>query len=431
MAVPVSDKCEGSLKLSFTNSSIASLQDGSASIQWFGQPSCVETSWLRTDSADEKTLKMHSCDGNWRQWYSSSDARSSSSSSSTQSSSGISMGVIIGIAVGCVVFTACVLLVCCRRRQDKDSTQHQDTTTMPYTEVTSPKGKAISRGQTGLWDDDVITAKRISRDEIQIRDLISRGGYGEVYSGVFHNQPVAVKMLLPANRAEIKNVNEFLAEAKMAAVMDHPRITSLVGVSWNALSDLCVVFEYMDGGDLRTLLNKYERSGHPVGIDVQKATIAMHVCHALTYLHSLMPYVIHRDLKSRNVLLSRNMEAKLTDFGISRERLDATMTSNVGSSLWMAPEVMMGERYDDKADMFSFGVVLSELDVHTVPYAHVKQTMSDAVLLHQIVVGKVHVAFSQYSPQEFWELGHACTAVDPLDRPTAAEALYRLQVVLS
>ncbi|KAL3666069.1 hypothetical protein V7S43_008860 [Phytophthora oleae] len=524
MGVPVSDKCEGSLELSFTNSSIASLQDGSASIQWFDQPSCLETLRLRTDSADEKTLKTHSCDGNWRKWYSSRDARrltvardsssdgnsptvgsattrptttptattstpsatttsapsatttsapststseastssgssinpssnsnsetvssgstntassslndqgSSTGSAFTQSSSGISIGVIIGIAVGCVVIIACVLLVCCRRRQEKDSTQHQDTTTMQYTEVTSPRGKTISRGQTGLWDDDIITAKRISRDEIQIRDLISRGGFGEVYAGVFHNQPVAVKMLLPANRAEIKNVNEFLAEAKMAAVMDHPRITSLVGVAWNALSDLCVVFEYMDGGDLRTLLNKYERSGHPVGIDVQKATIAMHVCHALTYLHSLMPYVIHRDLKSRNVLLSRNMEANLTDFGISRERLDATMTAGVGTSLWMAPEVMMGERYDDKADIFSLGVVLSELDVHTVPYANVKQTMSDAVLLHQIVVGKVHVAFSQYSPQEFWELGHACTSVDPRDRPTAAEALYRLQVILS
>ncbi|KAK1935105.1 Mitogen-activated protein kinase kinase kinase 10 [Phytophthora citrophthora] len=537
MAVPVSDKCEGSVEPSFTNSSFASLQHGSASIKWFAQPSCVEASWLRTDSADEKTLKAHLCDGNWRQWYSSSDARrltvardsssdgnsptvgstptsttraptttrpptttptraptattstpatstsspssststpststnapstssseastssgsgsnttagsgntntassslndrgsNSGSVSSTQSSSGLSIGVIIGIAVGCVVLTACVLLVCCRRRQDKDSTQRQDTTTMPYTEVTSPKGKAISRGQTGLWDDDVITAKRISRDEVQIRDLISRGGFGEVYSGVFHNQPVAVKMLLPANRAEIKNVNEFLSEAKMAAVMDHPRITSLVGVAWNALSDLCVVFEYMDGGDLRTLLNKYERSGHPVGIDIQKATIAMHVCHALTYLHSLMPYVIHRDLKSRNVLLSRKMEAKLTDFGISRERLDTTMTAGVGTSLWMAPEVMMGERYDDKADIFSLGVVLSELDVHTVPYAQVKQTMSDAVLLHQIVMGKIHVAFSQYSPREFWELGHACTAVDPRDRPTAAEALYRLQMVLS
>ncbi|POM61662.1 TKL protein kinase [Phytophthora palmivora] len=217
----------------------------------------------------------------------------------------------------------------------------------------------------------------------------------------------------------------------MAAMMDHPRIVSLVGVAWHALSDLCVVFELMDGGDLRTLLNKYERSGHPVGLDVQKATIAIHVCHALTYLHSLMPSVIHRDLKSRNVLLSRDLEAKLTDFGVSRERIDATMTAGVGTSLWMAPEVMMGEKYDDRADIFSLGVVLSELDVHTVPYAQVKQTMSEAVLLHQITLGTVRVAFSQFNPQEFVNLGRACTSVNPQDRPSAAEVLYRLQRILS
>ncbi|ETI36845.1 TKL protein kinase [Phytophthora nicotianae] len=515
VGVPVSDECEGSSDLSFTNASMGRITvNGSASIQWFSEPQCKEDSWLRTDIVDAKTLKSHSCDGNWRKWYSSSSTRrlattsdsstdgnvtpdvgststsasntedaatnsgSSSSgptttnsgstvdsgSSSSQGSgsnfssrsksgsgvseveegsssgskpvsdpsgSGISIGVIIAIAGGCIAFILiiCAILLCRRRLRGKDESTLQQTETTQYTDMTSPKGK--SRGQTGLWDDDVITAKRISRDEVQVCDLISRGGNGEVYAGAFHGRAVAIKMLPPATRAEIKHVNEFLAEAKMAATMDHPRIVSLVGVAWNALSDLCVVFEYMDGGDLRTLLDKYEHSGHPIGIDYQKATIAVHVCHALTYLHSLMPSVIHRDLKSRNVLLSRRMDAKLTDFGISRERLDVTMTAGVGTSLWMAPEVMMGERYDDKADIFSLGVLLSELDVHSIPYAHVKTTMSDAVLLHQIVVGKVHVAFSQFSPREFWDLGHACTSVDPRDRPTAAEALYRLQMILA
>ncbi|KAI9998745.1 hypothetical protein PInf_003335 [Phytophthora infestans] len=337
----------------------------------------------------------------------------------------ISTGVILAIVGGCiaVMVVICAVLLSRRRLRGKDEFTLQPSETIQYTDMTSPKGK--SRGQTRLWDDDVITAKRISREEIQLRDLISRGGNGEVYAAVFHGRAVAVKMLLPATRAEIKHVNEFLAEAKMAATMDHPRVISLVGVAWNALSDLCVVFEYMDGGDLRTLLDKSS-----TGIDFQKATIAIHICHALTYLHSLMPSVIHRDLKSRNVLLSRKLDAKLTDFGISRERLDATMTAGVGTSLWMAPEVMMGERYDDKADIFSLGVLLSELDVHSIPYANVKTTMSDAVLLHQIVVGKIRVAFSQFSPREFWDLGHACTSVNPRDRPTAAEALYKLQMIL-
>jgi serine/threonine-protein kinase TNNI3K len=198
------------------------------------------------------------------------------------------------------------------------------------------------------------------------------------------------------------------------------------------------VLEFMQGGELRTLLDSYLESRHPVGFDKQKATVALQVCHALTYLHSLETPVVRRDLKSRNILFSSDMEAKLTDFGVSRERLDQTMTAGVGTSLWMAPEVMMGERYDDKADMFSFGVVLSELDVHTLPYARAKRenlessgrAMVDSVLLQRVAMGTLKAEFSDASPQAIVELGRACLAVDPADRPNAAETLYKLHVIM-
>ncbi|GMG15311.1 unnamed protein product [Phytophthora fragariaefolia] len=163
----------------------------------------------------------------------------------------------------------------------------------------------------------------------------------------------------------------------------------------------------------------------------QKATIALHVCHALTYLHSLSPPVVHRDLKSRNIMLDRAMHAKLTDFGISRERLDRTMTAGVGTSLWMAPEVMLGEKYDDKEDMFSFGVVLSELDTHSLPYVYSKQRnrelggprLTEATLLQRITTGAERVEFSSSSPKPIVELGRSCVSLDPHERPSAAEAL--------
>ncbi|KAG6617500.1 TKL protein kinase [Phytophthora cinnamomi] len=70
-----------------------------------------------------------------------------------------------------------------------------------------------------------------------------------------------------------------------------------VGVAWDSLSDLCVVLEFMGGGDLRSLLDRYIESGHLVGFDREKITIALHVCHTLMCLHSLAPAIIHRDLK--------------------------------------------------------------------------------------------------------------------------------------
>ncbi|GMF40232.1 unnamed protein product [Phytophthora fragariaefolia] len=304
--------------------------------------------------------------------------------------------------------------------------------------MVSPDGSSLLE-QHGLWTDDEITAARIPRSSITIQSVISRGAYGLVHLGIWKGMQVAVKTLLPESRKSIMEINQFLAEAKMIAAMEHPSIVNLIGVAWESLSDVCMVVEYMDGGDLRSLLNRYERDNHPIGFDTEKLGIAMNVCHALTYLHSLSPPVLHRDLKSRNILLNRGLEAKVTDFGVSRQYVDQTMTAGVGTCLWMAPEVIMGMAYDGKADIFSFGIVLSELDKHSQPYSQessntLGSTLKAAVpairLMQGIATGKLRVTFSQKCPQAMVELGEACTALDPAERPSAAEALYRLQCAL-
>uniref|UniRef100_H3G576 Protein kinase domain-containing protein n=1 Tax=Phytophthora ramorum TaxID=164328 RepID=H3G576_PHYRM len=89
---------------------------------------------------------------------------------------------------------------------------------------------------------------------------------------------------------------------------------------------------------------------------------------ALGYLHACTPPVIHRDLKSNNVLLTDKLEPKVIDFGVSRGLVDLTMTAGVGTPYWTAPEILEGKRYTEKADIYSFGVVLSELDTGKIPY---------------------------------------------------------------
>jgi serine/threonine-protein kinase TNNI3K len=192
------------------------------------------------------------------------------------------------------------------------------------------------------------------------------------------------------------------------------------------------VTRFMEGGDLRTLLTEYKQRDHPTGLDETKLRIAMQVAHALTYLHSLSPVVLHRDLKSRNILLSAQLEAKLTDFGTSKERLDKTLTAGVGTLLWMAPEVLMGERYDEKADMFSFGVVLSELDTHELPYESARYRASDGGLLTDVSVmqlvllGRLRVVLSAGLQRDVRGLVEACVNINPRFRPTAAQAAYEL-----
>ncbi|GMF35956.1 unnamed protein product [Phytophthora fragariaefolia] len=439
------------------------LDNGSALIKEFSSRACTLNSLSVTTEISGEALATHSCDAHGNRWYSSNDvdtesaaasangsspsasgsshfdASSSSSISSTTDSSSSSTGAVVGIILGIVIVVAAIAALIVIRRRSKEKYENSQARTTNSSAGATPSAAESVNGQRGLWDDDIITAKRIPRDKLKVKKLLSRGAYGEVYAGVFNRQQVAIKVLIPATRTNIPHVNAFLSEAKMMATMEHPRVVALIGVAWDSLSDLCVVLEFMDGGDLRTTLDKYLASNAPVGFDRQKGTIALHVCHALTYLHSLEPPVIHRDLKSRNVLLSKTMEAKLTDFGISRERLDQTMTAGVGTSLWMAPEVMLGERYDVKADIFSFGVLLSELDVHTLPYALTKKScresegreLTDATLLQRVATGSVRVEFSKSNLQSITELGHACVSVNPSDRPSAPQALYKLQVVLA
>ncbi|KAF0705316.1 hypothetical protein AaE_014576, partial [Aphanomyces astaci] len=103
--------------------------------------------------------------------------------------------------------------------------------------------------------------------------------------------------------------------------------------------------------------------------EVSKERLLRDVVQALVYLHS--QDIIHRDLKAKNVMLGVSNEAKLTDFGTSRECLTSvTMTAEIGTVAWIAPEILKGVRYSAKADMYSLGVVLSEMDTLQVPYSN-------------------------------------------------------------
>ncbi|GMF18785.1 unnamed protein product [Phytophthora lilii] len=390
-------------------------------------------------------------------------ASSSSDTNNTAKSSGsLGTGAVVGIIVGALVFMLVLFaFFIAQRRRGKqrpsdassddilDSPvvgkqvrllgQGQSMADTEFADVTRTTANSRSSGGSmpegrrhrgTLWEDPVILASRIPIDRIELGSVIGRGAFGEVYRGRYRDQDVAVKTLLAEKRKDMTHIQAFLSEVRLMATMEHPHIVQFIGVAWESLSDLFCVTEFMAGGDLRTLLKDYLTNNVPQGMDASKMQIAYQVAYALTYLHSLEPVVLHRDLKSRNILLTESLNAKITDFGASRIRSDASMTSNVGSSLWMAPEVMMGRHYDEKADVFSLGVVMSELDTHELPYSHAKEDSSssgrllpDTAVLQMVSMGKLRVSFSRYMHPDMIRFVERCVSVDPQARPTAAEVL--------
>ncbi|TMW55082.1 hypothetical protein Poli38472_013844 [Pythium oligandrum] len=140
-------------------------------------------------------------------------------------------------------------------------------------------------------------------------------------------------------------------EIRMCVKLDHPKIVEFVGISWSSLMDIAVVIEFMAGGDLATALQTQDSANPQHWFESSamlksKTFLALDMIEALVYLHSFASPIIHRDLKSRNVLLTADGEAKLS---ISRElSLDETMTGEVGTVAWIAPEVLQGERYSER-----------------------------------------------------------------------------------
>jgi len=152
-------------------------------------------------------------------------------------------------------------------------------------------------------------------------------------------------------------------------------------------------------------------------------------------MHTLNPKLIHRDLKSRNVLIDAQAGAKLSDFGISRNRsYTETMTAGVGTARWIAPEVILGGHYTEFADIYSFGVVLSEIDTCKPPYHDAVNTnggkMQDVTILQLVSAGKLTPSLSPECPPSIVQLTQACLAFDPAQRPSAIHISYELRKIM-
>ncbi|OWZ17607.1 TKL/DRK protein kinase [Phytophthora megakarya] len=161
----------------------------------------------------------------------------------------------------------------------------------------------------------------------------------------YNGQKVAVKRLLQTKHQKAQHVQAFAEEIELSASLVHPHIVEFIGVAWNTLNNLVMVVEYLPMGSLQNYLKKKVQL---LSWTKDKLRIATGIANALVYLHGRSPPLIHRDLKSSNILLTSGLEPKLIDFGVSRGKIDLTMTGGIGTPYWTAPEVLEGKRYTER-----------------------------------------------------------------------------------
>ncbi|CAK4152793.1 unnamed protein product [Aphanomyces euteiches] len=270
---------------------------------------------------------------------------------------------------------------------------------------------------------DDLAPFRISPTALELNEKLNAGSCGEVWLATLGLESVAVKVLRKERRKSERTVAAFLAEINLMSQLRSPYIVGFVGVVWTKdPAKVKCVMEYMDRGDLRSHLKKNANLSWPQF----KIHVALNLAHALVYLHARD--IIHRDVKARNVMLHSVFGAKLSDFGVATQEQDATMDA-VGTYRWMAPEVLRQSVHSTAADIFSFGVVLSELDTHRVPYEEhgLKRMGDDADMIERVFKGKLKPSFTETCPPWITALATQCMLTQPELRPTADQIVQIIE----
>ena len=211
-------------------------------------------------------------------------------------------------------------------------------------------------GGGGVQDPNAIPLKEI-KDLVQIE----KGSFGVIYEAKWRGTKIAVKKLPSAMNDKL--MKEFYQEAALMRALRHPNILQYLGVAQSG-SDVCICMEFMSNGSLYRLLHRPDSSYSRRRIKA----ICMDTVRGMNYLHQQSPPIVHRDLKSHNLLVDSHWTVKVCDFGLSRiTEHNQTMTA-CGTPSWTTPEVLRNERYTTKADVYGFGVVVWEMFARADPF---------------------------------------------------------------
>ncbi|XP_060079774.1 mitogen-activated protein kinase kinase kinase 20-like [Ylistrum balloti] len=251
-------------------------------------------------------------------------------------------------------------------------------------------------------------------DDLQFFEKCGGGTFGSVYRALWKSQDmiVAVKKLLALDK-----------EATVLSVLSHRNVMQFYGAVVEE-PNFCLITEYATNGSLYAYLQNPTNT-----MDFQHILRwAREIAQGMNYLHDEAPMkIIHRDLKSKNVVISHDWICKICDFGASRFMGSTTKMSLAGTFPWMAPEVIQSLPVSESCDTWSYGVVLWELLTHEVPFKGIEGFQ----VAWLVVERGERLTIPSTCPATFAKLMEDCWYVDPKQRPSFRDLLSRLHTMLN
>ncbi|XP_066306588.1 probable receptor-like protein kinase At5g24010 [Miscanthus floridulus] len=284
---------------------------------------------------------------------------------------------------------------------------------------------------------------RSATDNFHERNLIGVGGFGNVYRGALRDGTrVAVKR---ATRASRQGLPEFQTEIVVLSRIRHRHLVSLIGYC-NEQAEMILVYEYMEKGTLRSHLYGPDSDGEAPLSWKQRLEVCIGAARGLHYLHTgYSENIIHRDVKSTNILLGDGFIAKVADFGLSRigPSFGETHVSTAvkGSFGYLDPEYFKTQQLTDRSDVYSFGVVLFEvlcarpvidqaLERDQINLAEWAVGWQRRGQLDRIADPRILGEVNENSLRKFAETAERCLADYGLERPSMGDVLWNLEYCL-
>ncbi|KAI5072155.1 hypothetical protein GOP47_0012261 [Adiantum capillus-veneris] len=292
-------------------------------------------------------------------------------------------------------------------------------------------GSEMDAARTTSWSEyfvepgNEVAVEKAENWMVDLSDLFlghkfASGAYSRIYFGKYKDCAVAVKMLRKPENDEgisIRLDRQFNTEVNVLSRLHHRNVVKFIGACKKP-PVCCIISEYLALGSVRSYLHN-----QPFPLALKLAVdMALDVAHGMEYLHS--QGVIHRDLKSENLVIAEDLCVKITDFGVACfEWETSVMTEDVGTYRWMAPEMISKKRFSKKTDVYSFGIVLWELLTGHVPFEEYTPVQAAFAVVHKHARPPLPLS----CPSLLGHLLHQCWHIDPDKRPDFTKVIGVLE----
>ncbi|XP_075651400.1 leucine-rich repeat receptor protein kinase HPCA1-like isoform X2 [Castanea sativa] len=349
-----------------------------------------------------------------------------------------SIGVIIGAAIGGTVLLLLLLLAGFYAFHQKRRAERASDQLHPFARWDPNNG---SGGIPQLKGTRCFSFEELKKytNKFSEENSIGSGGYGKVYLGTLPTgQLIAIKR---AQKESMQGDLEFKTEIELLSRVHHKNLVSLVGFCFDQ-GEQMLVYEYVPNGSLKDNLSG--KSGFRLDW-MRRLKIALGAARGLAYLHEFAnPPIIHRDIKSTNILLDEHLNAKVSDFGLSKPMGEGekghVSTQVKGTMGYMDPEYYMTQQLTEKSDVYSFGVLMLELITARMPIergkyiVRVVQTAIDRTKdlynLQEILDPTIGLQTSLKGLEKFVDLAMRCVEELGGNRPTMGDVVKEIENVM-